>query len=114
MSDIPDFNSSELWMIRTTLKERYQQDIEIQLADSEIMLNPKSSQLSWCPTVYWEVDAVSFLIFKAAPERYRCQFFYGENEFYGTSIEEYDNISDCVTTLLQTQADFEGQKNLQQ
>ncbi len=105
MSAIPDFNDSELWMIRTTLKERYGREIEIQLADSEIRLDPNSSELTWCPTIYWEVEPVNFVIFKTAPERYRCHFFYGENEFYGTGIEEYDNISECVTTLLQMQAD---------
>ncbi|EDN65875.1 conserved hypothetical protein [Beggiatoa sp. PS] len=108
MSTIPDFNSSELWMIRTTLKERYGQDIEIQLADSEVKLDPNSVELTWCPTVYWEVEPVAFIILKTGPERYRGQFFYGENEFYGTGIDEYDNISDCVTILLKMQADHEN------
>jgi hypothetical protein len=108
MSTIPDFNSSELWMIRTTLKERYGQDIEIQLADSEVKLDPNQAELTWCPTVYWEVAPVAFVIFKTGLERYRGQFFYGENEFYGTGIDEYDNISDCVTTLLKMQADHES------
>jgi hypothetical protein len=113
MSAIPDFNGSEIWVIRTTLKERYGKNIEIQLADSELKLNPETPEITWCPTVYWEVTPVSFVIFKTAPERYRCQFFYGDNEFYGTNIEEYDNISECVTTLLQMQADHESQKYLQ-
>ncbi len=110
MSVIEDFNDSELWIIRTTLKERYRygQNIEIQLADSELRLNPETPELTWCPTVYWEIKPVSFVIFKTAPERYRCQFFYSENELYSTGIEEYDNISECVTTLLQMQADHEG------
>ncbi len=109
MSTIPDFNGSEIWAIRTTLKERYGRDIELQLADSEVKLDPAT--LTWCPTVYWEVTPVNFVIFKTAPERYRCQFFYNENEFYGTGIEEYDNISECVTTLLQMQADHDAHKN---
>jgi hypothetical protein len=109
---IQDFNNSELWIIRTTLKERYGHDIELQLADSEVRLDPATAVLTWCPTVFWEVAPVSFVVFKTAPERYRCHFFYNDNEFYGTGIEEYDNISECVTTLLKMQADHEGQKNL--
>jgi hypothetical protein len=112
MKAISDFNDSELWIIKTTLQERYKQDIEIQLADSELKLDPSSSNLTWCPTVYWEVKEVSFVIFKTAPQRYRCQFFYDEQEHYGTGIDEYDNIADCVTTLLQVQADHEAQKTL--
>lgn len=112
MKAIADFNDSELWIIKTTLQERYKQDIEIQLADSELKLDPLSSNLTWCPTVYWEVDGVSFVIFKIALQRYRCQFFYDEQEHYGTGIDEYDNIADCVTILLQVQADHETQQAL--
>ena len=114
MSTVPDFSSSELWIIRTTLKERYGHDIEIQLADSEVKFEYSQPKLTWCPTVYWEVKPVAFVIFKTAPERYRSQFFYSETEFYDTGIDEYDNISDCVTTLLKIQADHEAQRKLDQ
>ena len=106
---IPDFNDNELRIIETTLQERYKQNIETQLADSELKLDPANSNLTWCPTVYWEVEGVSFVIFKTASQRYRCQFFYDEQEHYGTGIAEYDNIADCVTTLLQVQADHATQ-----
>lgn len=112
MSIIPDFNDSELWVVRTTLKERYGHDIEIQLADSELRLDPSDRELIECPTLFWQVDKVSFVVFKVAPERYRCQFFYSIREQYGTSIEEYYNIGECVTALLQVQADHEIKKNL--
>jgi len=109
---IQDFNSSELWIIRTSLKERYNRDIQLELADSELRLDPATPALTWCPTVFWEVAPVNFVIFKTGPECYRCQFFYNENEIYGTGIDEYDNISECVSTLLKMQADHESQTNL--
>lgn len=112
MSTIPDFNDSELWVVKTTLKERYGHDIEIQLADSELRLDPSDRELTECPTLFWQVDKVSFVVFKIAPERYRCQFFYSIREQYGTGIEDYDNIGECVTALLQVQADHEIKKNL--
>ncbi|MCK5718858.1 MAG: hypothetical protein KAH84_02785 [Thiomargarita sp.] len=108
---IADFNGSEIWAIRTTLKDRYGKSIELQLADSELKLK-KQSEPVWCPTVYWEVESVGFVVIKTDEDRYQCQFFYGEDQ-YGTGIEEYDNIPECVTTLLQVQADFELQKNSQ-
>jgi len=43
---IEDFNSSELWIIRTSLKERYNRDIELQLADSELRLDPATPALT--------------------------------------------------------------------
>lgn len=102
---IPDFNHNELHLLHSTLKERYQQDVEIQLADSEIKLDLSTPVLTLCPTVFWQSEGTSFVIFKTAPERYRCLFFYSDEEHYGTGIHEYDNITTCVITLLQVQAD---------
>ncbi|OQW94412.1 MAG: hypothetical protein BWK79_06035 [Beggiatoa sp. IS2] len=105
MNIIPDFDNSELSTIRAILKARYRRDLDIQLADSELRLQPTDRELTWCPTVFWQVLPVSFVVCKTAPERYRCQFFYSANEQYGTGIEEYTILASCVTTLLQMQAD---------
>jgi hypothetical protein len=105
MSDIPDFNTNELEVIHATLKQRYGQEIAVQLADSELRLDPSTPQLTLCPTVYWEMDKIGFVIFKTALARYRCQFFYSQLEQYGTGLQEYHNILECITTLLQVQAD---------
>lgn len=105
MNIIPDFDDNELSTIRTILKNRYRRNLDIQLADSELRLNPTDRELTWCPTVFWQVPPVSFVVCKTAPERYRCQFFYSAHEQYGTGIEEYTILAECVTTLLQMQAD---------
>jgi hypothetical protein len=104
---IPDFNKSEMWCVETTLKERYGENkkIEILFADSEIRLSAGDNELVLCPVIFWKVDKVNFIIFKTGLERYKCQFFYKNSEQFGTGIEEYDNISECVTTLLQVQTD---------
>ena len=33
---IPEFAETELWVVRSTLKERYGRDIELQFADTEV------------------------------------------------------------------------------
>ena len=38
--------------------------------------------------------------------RYRCQFYYRVHQMYGTGEEEYDDLSECMVTLLQVQADY--------
>jgi len=114
MGTIADFNESELSVINETLTERYGRKTQIHLADSELRLSPTDRELTSCPTVFWQEGKVSFVIFKVASERYRCQFFYGINQQYGTGIDEYDNIGDCILSLLRVQADYELQKNLQQ
>ncbi len=105
MSDVPDITETERWIIDTTLRERYGQGIDVQLADSEIRLNPSDRGTISCPTLYWQAEGCSFVIFKTGDNNYRCQFFYKPYKQLGTGISEYDNLAECVVSLLQVQAD---------
>ena len=107
MQKIPDFTEQELWMIQTTLGERYGENIEVQLADTELRLNPALTELTLCPTAYWQYDNCHFVIFKLGSGRYNGQFYYRMYQMYGTGRNEYDDISECVVTLLQVQADHD-------
>jgi len=110
MRRISDFSESELWMINSTLRERYGEPPEVQLAQTELRLDLSRTELSPCPAAYWEVDGCHFIIAKSADKRYRCQFFYREHQMYGTGREEYDDLTECVVTLLQVQADQQHDK----
>jgi uncharacterized protein YegP (UPF0339 family) len=112
MNQVPDFTETELWAIRTALNERYGKEVEIQLADSELRLNPESTTMTSCPTAFWSESGTNFVIFKIDEGEYRNQFFYRNREQFGTGREYYDNIAECVTTLLQVQADHERSRNL--
>lgn len=105
MNQIADFTESELWVIKTTLAERYGEPVEPVLADTEIRLNPYSSELAVCPAAYWEKDDCHYLIIRTGDQNYRCQFYYRGHEMFGPDIEEFDDISECTVTLLQVQAD---------
>ena len=76
MSAIEDFTDSELWIIRTTLEERYGEKIDPRLADTELRLNPYATELTVCPAAYWEHDGCHFIVCKTGAPRYRCQFYY--------------------------------------
>ena len=110
MSAIEDFTDSELWVTRTALEERYGKTIEPMLADTELRLNPYASELTVCPAAYWEQQGCHFIVSKTANSRYRCQFYYRVHQMYGTGVEEYDDLSECVVTLLQVQADHAANK----
>lgn len=110
MSEIPDINDNETWIIRTTLRERYNQEVELQLADSEIRLRPSDRELSSCPVWYWQWDKCHFVIFKTGNKNYRCQFFYKPYRQYGTGVYEYTDIAECAVSLLQAQADHEAKE----
>ncbi len=108
MISIADFTESELWIVKSTLHERYGQEIEPALADSELRLDPHSTTLTQCPALYWQADGgVHFVIVKVGDRRYRAQFFYRGYQQYGTGIDEFDDLSECIVTLLQVQADHE-------
>jgi len=109
---IADFNSAERWVIEAALKERYGHIVAIELADSDLRLDPGAPLLTTCPTVFWSERGCNFLIFKTGEDRYRCQFFYSDDEeHYGTGRAEYDELAECVSVLLKLQADHEKQRH---
>jgi hypothetical protein len=111
MSGIPDFSDSELWIIKSTLEERYGTSPEIQLAETEMRLNRGKTELVPCPTVYWEAGDCHFVVVKTGDRLYRCQFFYRIHQMYGTGVEEYDDLTECMVTLLQVQADHHAHEH---
>ena len=107
MTPIADFTDTELWIIRTTLKERYRSEVPLHLADTEITLTPDKAGLTSCPAVFWDHNKTSFVIIKVGERRYRCQFFGRNLEMFRPDKHEYDEVADCVVALLQVQADHE-------
>ncbi len=102
-----DFTDVELKLVNQTLFERYGRMVALQIADAEVQLEPDSEQLTTCPVLYWEERGAHFVVFKLADARYKAQFFYNEATQYGTGKDSFDNLGDCVITLLQVQADHE-------
>ncbi len=105
MSEVPDITETERWTPDTRRRGRYRRKIDVQLADSEIRLNPSDRETTSWPTLYWQVDGCSFVIFKTGDNNYRCQFFYKPHKQLGTGISDYDNLTECVVSMLQVQAD---------
>lgn len=110
MSRIPDFSDSEMWVINSTLQERYGQPPPVELAETELRLDKGSTQLVPCPTAYWEAEDCHFVVCKTGDKNYRCQFFYRLHQMYGTGISEYDDLAECVVSLLQVQADHQAKE----
>ncbi|WP_455208097.1 hypothetical protein [Kaarinaea lacus] len=52
-----------------------------------------------------------FVVSKPGKMRYYAQFYYKGSEQFGTGIREFDNLFECVTTLLRVQADHELSKS---
>jgi len=100
---IPGFSASDLSLARVTLKERFGFDVDVQEAETEVRLSPGDRELAQCPAIYWQVEKCSFVVAKTSPAAYRAMFFYSIKDRFGTSKEEYDNLGDCLITLLKVQ-----------
>ena len=109
MAGIPDFTDTELWTLESTLKERWGKDneIELQLAETDVRLSPSDRESTECPAVIWDHNGCNFIIIKSGIQNYRCQFFYTPSEQLSTGVEEFTDIAECAVTLLQVQADDE-------
>ena len=114
MTGIPDFNKNEMWIIHDTLKQRYGREMNVEEVETELRLDPHSSSMTTCPAVYWQAGEANFVIVKCGDARYRCQFFYRVHQQFGTGIEEYRDLTECVVTLLQVQADHEADRQVGQ
>ncbi len=100
---IPDFAETELWVVRSTLKERYGRDVELQFADTEVQTG--DAGMEWCPALFWSAKGANFAVIKTAAKRYRPVFYYHPEAQLGTGTDAYDEIGDAVIGVLQVEAD---------
>ena len=115
MSSIADITETEQWTVSSTLKERWPElSIELQLADVEIRMYPGDRELAECPAIFWQVDEASFIIIKVAEKVYRAQFYYRGYQQYGSGGKDFDDIADCLVTMLQVHTDRETVRSEEQ
>lgn len=110
MTQIPDFTENEIWIIQSTVNERYRAEVRLEFADAEVSLTADRQKRTACPAVFWDQQGTSFVIMKTGENRYRCKFFGRDLEMYGAGKEEYDDLAECTVTLLQVQADDERRR----
>ena len=108
MTSIENFSDTELWTVRDTLAQRYGHTVEFEEVEVDMRLDPDGSTLTPCPALYWQERGTNFVLVKVGERRYRAQFFFRVHQQFGTGIDEFDNLAECVVTLLQVQADHEA------
>ena len=107
---IADFSEIELTTVQTLLQQRFNQEVEVHVADSELKLGKGSAELTECPTLFFQERGCNFVIFKTGFNEYRCQFFYDPADQYGTGNTFYNDLTGCAAALLQTQSDHERER----
>jgi len=112
MSSLDDFSDAEIKAVEDTLQERYGTAVATELADVELRLDPADRTLTTCPALYWEDGECHFVACKIRNNRFYCQFYYRGYDQYGTGIREFNDLIECVVTLLRVQADHQLKQNL--
>lgn len=107
---IPQFTDRERKLVSQSLAERFDKPIPVETIQAEIQLNLLQDELTQCPALKWQENLCHFVIFKTGDSRFRCQFYYTDAEQFGTGELEYDNLGDCVISLLQVQAKHETER----
>lgn len=113
MTRSAEIDETERRQLESALMERYARIVQTQLAEVELKLSPGDPHLTSCPTLYWEERGAAFVIVKVGEGRYRTMFYYPDDpngEQYGTGRPEYEDILQCVTAVLRTQADHEKER----
>lgn len=105
----PDFSPSELDDIAQMLAMRYRSPVPVDPVEAEIQVDPEGEELVSCPGLYWQARGAHFVVFRVSEGTYRGQFYYSEAQQYSTGRDQFESLRDCVTTLLQVQADHERQ-----
>ena len=110
---MPEIDDAERWVVESALRERYGHRVQAQIADTELRVQPGDETLTDCPTLYWEERGAAFVIVKVADGRWRAMFFYPQDELeeqFGAGRQEYDDLLDCVASVLRAQADHEKER----
>lgn len=114
---IPDFSAYEKTIIQQTVDERWGKGkVSVEEVEVELRLYKDDRNVTLCPAIYWQHEDCNFIIAKVFERpstderRYRSQFFYSAKDQYGTGIEEYTDLGDCVLYLLRLQADHESER----
>jgi len=107
---IPGFSTSDLALAHACLKERFGHEVEVQEVETEVRLSPGDRELVLCPALYWKQDGCAFVVSRSGLAAYRAMFFYSVKDRFGTGKEEYDNLGDCLITLLKVQEDAHAKR----
>lgn len=101
------FPAQDIDLVKRTLWERYGRPVQVQEVEVELLIAPGDLRPNTCPALYWRDGDANFVLARvrgpAGVPTFRTQFFYDENEVFGTGHTEYGNLGDCVVTVLQVQ-----------
>jgi len=110
MGEIPDFSASDIKLVQAVLKERFGREADIQEVETEVRLSLADRELTVCPALFWTMDDCAFVVSHTGQAAYRAMFYYSVKDRFATGKEEYDNLGDCVISLLKVQEEEQSKR----
>ena len=104
---IPDFSDVQINAVQQLINARYKEDTELQLADSEVQIDPLHDETTACPVLYWNARECNFVILKTGDDQYRAQFFYTPQNQYSTHQIFFTTVEDCASAVMREQSGYE-------
>ncbi len=110
MTHIPDFSEAQYSVAQALINKRYGESIEIRLADSETDFDSNEAQPSSCPVLLWTAKGCNFMVLREGEEQFRARYFYTPHEQFSTTQHSFNTVEDCVSGVMQSQADHERER----
>ncbi len=104
-----DFSLLEINLAKNLVNDRWR-DVKIELADVEVSRSSKSESLPY-PALVWEASKCTFVVIKVDESAYKCIFYYLGTQRFDTGVNEYEDLHDCVLSIMKLQANFLLTKN---
>lgn len=101
-----NFTQSEIDATKKLVDERWKdKNITVHLADIDYTKEEEETVQAY-PALVWEDKNTTFIVLKMGMLTYKSFFYYLKNKRYDTGILEYNDLQECVTSLMQSQADL--------
>ena len=106
---IYDFTESELRVVATALKERNNEDVEMQIKQIN-KINKDNNEKVDCSVIFWRHQGASLNVSKMVEMRFSPRYLYTPGEQFRCTEDKYAEAGDCVFAGLMMQGEHETRK----
>lgn len=100
-----EFTQTELDIIQKHVDDRWREkDHGIHLGD--IAIDDVEH-----PAAIWEHKHYTFIVIKLEAFKYRALFYFLRDKRFDAGVDEYDDLDECVDSIMKAQADFSLSKS---
>jgi hypothetical protein len=107
VQSIIDFSEEQVGSVQSLINERYGEETELHLGDSEVQIDPENEERTVCPVIFWNARDCNFVIIKTGENQFRAQYFYTPHEQASTQQVFFTTVEDCASAVLREQSDYE-------